>query len=252
MQGRFLTIAANHHKADVLETTTKPNDYATWHLEAAHLHVYYLSSIGSDCQLQISSNRKGPFLSKNRRNWEEWKLELGTDGIVTLCSAHHQTFLGCNSSGKVHTTSSKGEWTRWVMTESSHGGVFLESKAHPGNYLSIHEEGLSTSRDVMGKEESWNLEPRLPSSMGTSRMGGLGVSKSLSKGYEVVGAVEATGRVAMELGVASGLSADCFTSSSTDAETDPGVEDTKSPSLDVYEELLHSTRPICAWRRWRD
>lgn len=134
---RYLSVGRKAGEA--LWTTTKPNDYALWHLDAAHSHIYYLTSLFASTKteeepspygdfddeknfddeennsndatnnrkkkittivaandynqiyskedavdMHISSAKKGPFLTKNKRKWEEWKVEVTPDGDVTF------------------------------------------------------------------------------------------------------------------------------------------------------------------------
>ena len=108
-----------------LHTTTKTNDpKCKWHIEAAHSHVYYLTS---PCHnQQLASDKHGPFLTSNRKDWEQWKIERVSQEVIegqicdddggcfTLKSVAHSKYLGSTSSGDVHTTSHPGRWSLWV------------------------------------------------------------------------------------------------------------------------------------------
>jgi hypothetical protein len=215
--GRFLTIGRMEN--EVLWTTTQPNDYAVWHLDAAHSHVYYLTSLrsstsmdsilatgndGEDDQylansvkvnsagslpsftwmysmndkpdMHISSSKRGPFLTANKRKWEEWKVEV-ENGLMTFFSLAHEKFLGCNSSGEVHTTTSKGPWCRWEMEESPHGGHLLRSVEH-NRYLAVnsHDGGLYTAPEgnpSLSLHNLWRLDPRLPHTISARKVAGM-------------------------------------------------------------------------------
>ena len=197
---RYLTIGRMEN--EVLWTTTKPNDYAVWHLDAAHSHVYYLTSLANTTSTQstgdaesegdnnkgrfrfsrkyalhnspekhISSSKKGPFMTRNKRQWEAWKLEL-VDGQVTFFNVTHEKYLGCNSSGGVHTTTSKGPWAFWDMEESKDGGVLLLSREHH-RYLAVRPDGTlftTSEEEPTGLEHSWRLDPRLPQTISAGKV----------------------------------------------------------------------------------
>jgi hypothetical protein len=212
---RFLTIGRTEN--EVLWTTTQPNDYAVWHLDAAHSHVYYLTSLGSSeskdsisstsvvnqgeeivvnaanvnnvgpfpsfswmysmndrPDMHISSSKRGPFLTANKRKWEEWKVEM-ENGVLTFFSLAHEKFLGCNSSGQVHTTTSKGSWCRWEMEESPLGGHLLRSLEH-NRYLAVnsHDGSLCTTPESHAPSlyNLWRLDPRLPHTINARKVAG--------------------------------------------------------------------------------
>jgi hypothetical protein len=203
---RYLTVG--NLENEVLWTTTKPNDYAVWHLDAAHSHVYYLTSLANNSALSlssssshpqgsddnevkgrslfsnkyslhgapnkhISSSKKGPFMSRNKRKWEEWKVEIH-DGQVTFFNMFHEKYLGCNSSGAVHTTTSCGPWSYWDMEESPDGGVLLLSREHH-RYLAVHNDGslcTTSEEEPTGLEHCWRLDPRLPQTISAGKVAG--------------------------------------------------------------------------------
>merc|ERR1711971_287778 len=52
---RYLSVGRGKYEA--LWTTTKPNDYALWHLNAAHSHIYHLTSLfASTIKTDIGNN----------------------------------------------------------------------------------------------------------------------------------------------------------------------------------------------------
>lgn len=234
---RYLSVGRVDQEA--LWTTTRPNDYAVWHLDAAHSHVYYLTSLFGSCeggqpsqpsegdqvqgdeggppgrrrlsffakapkrdtktgdapkprtadQQHVSSSKRGPFLTPNRRKWEEWRMERRPhDGLVTLVSTEHKKYLGCNSRGEVHTTTSAGPWCLWEMEESPlpRGGVVLRSREHQ-RLLAVDGDGGLCTTDASGGmrhdddgdgtaetslRHSWRLDPRLPPSMNAGKIAG--------------------------------------------------------------------------------
>ena len=208
---RYLSVG--RQASEALWTTTKPNDYALWHLDAAHSHIYYLTSLyastktaeGNDdfndeendtenientaandynqisskqgvSDMHVSSSKNGPFLAKNKRKWEEWKMELTPDGDVTFFSIAHKKYLGCNSKGDVHTTTSKGAWCLWEKKESLQGGVMFLSREHL-RFLAVSEVDGSLCT-TPGDEEttlrhSWRMDPRLPRSISGGKIAGM-------------------------------------------------------------------------------
>ena len=108
-----------------LHTTTKTKDpKCKWHIEAAHSHVYYLTL--PRLNQQLASDKRGPLVTHNRKEWEQWKIErlsgeaasdlLGHSGCYTLKSVAHSMYLGATSTGSVHTTSQAGKWSLWVRS----------------------------------------------------------------------------------------------------------------------------------------
>jgi hypothetical protein len=192
---RYLSVGRN--RSEHMWTTTKPNAYALWHLDAPHSHICYLTSlfvsasreVGGDGSssnetivngsnnsyfkdgaedAHISSHKEGPFLSKKKESHDEWKVEVTPEGYFTFFSIFHQTYLGCNSKGDVHTTTSKGAWTLWEKQVSSHGGASFKSKEHQ-RYLTVTEDCkndhiLCTTKDKeeMNLRHSWRIDPRIP------------------------------------------------------------------------------------------
>ena len=179
-KGRYLCIGKRKDQA--LQTTTKPNDFAKWHLEAAHLNTYHLKSVPEfgDMPFVSSGPRGKTFLVNTKRDWEEWKLERTTDGYITLFSTKHEQYLGSNSTGQVNTTKSKGDWSYWEMIPSPHGGIHLKSKSY-NRHLAVTMKGrnaaeLCTTEELFGIEETWRLEPRLPFFLSTSKIAALGTA----------------------------------------------------------------------------
>jgi hypothetical protein len=201
-EGRYLSIGQWEDQA--LHTTTQPNDYAKWHLEAAHSKIYYISSFSCSSQLvdvpYISSNRRGePFLIKHKRDWEKWKLERTKDGYVTLFSTRHEQYLGSNSLGNVITTKKDGDWCRWEMEDSTHGGIYLKSKAYQ-RYLSVTKDDnaskLCTIEEQYTANETWRLEPSLPFFLSTRKIatmaatGVLGIGVTVAFPYALLGVAD--------------------------------------------------------------
>ena len=304
---------------NVFHTTTKPGEFAKWHIDPAHQHTYYLKSVvgvpdsdptknniqvarsGNDDPnnnnenaqtpnnefLYLSSNRHGrAFISKHRRDWEEWKMDRTFDGCVTLFSIVHQTFLGSNASGNILTTTSKGDWSIWEMEESPYGGIFLKSKSNH-RILSIRGGGTVEGGDVTSylctisgdqhtEQETWVLEPRLPPSLSGNKIlalsaaGIAGAALTVAMPFAVLGAVEAAGVAATEVSLLAAGGA--FTAEAALATAgaslvvggvavgttaaiakDPQeLSDGMPAPVELKEDYLSlgSKRPISAWRHW--
>ncbi len=263
--GRYMTVGREGEEP--LQTTTKPTDFAKWHLDAAHGNLYYLSSTGSGNKLQVSSRRKGPFLSEHRRDWEEWKMERTAEGDITLWSKAHEKYLGCNSNGQIHTTSTKGDWSLWEMDESPYGGIFLRSKAHQRT-LAVLQDVLCTTQNSSTEAETFRLEPRLPATISGPRLaalgaaGAVGIALTVAMPYGVVGAMEAAGLGATELSILAGVSAEALAGGgallgagvlgTTAAMVKDEIDGRKlSPTTEVKDDyLIGVQRPISAWRQW--
>lgn len=180
---RYLSVGRK--RSEHLWTTTKPNDYALWHLDAPQTQSYYMTSLFAStsetfaCNLDpmqlyyrdgtkdvhIASNKHGAFLSPKRESEEEWKVEVTPEGYFTFFSLSHEKYLGCNSKGDVHTTNSKGAWTLWKKKASSHGGVTFRSKEHD-RYLAVSKTD-NVLETTPGDEKpdlrhSWRIDPRIP------------------------------------------------------------------------------------------
>jgi hypothetical protein len=222
-------------------------------LNAPHSNVYYLTSLFASAEKQsvdakdtnqqyfkdgseevhISSNIKGPFLSQKREKNEEWKMEATLEGYFTFFSVSHEKYLGCNSTGVVHTTTSKGAWTLWKRELSSHGGVTFMSKEHQ-RYLAISATDGSLCTTQEEKEtnfrHSWRIDPRLPRivSGGTGGYiaGAMGLSLPVAIPFAVLGAVEAA--------------------EYNDSKTKEQEEYTDGPK----ENCLAPNRPVSAWKSW--
>jgi hypothetical protein len=238
---RYLSVGRSKNEA--LWTTTKPNDYALWHVNAAHSHMYYLTSLfastakktdgdvvvddvvdddddgeglrpleddeafndvtfndennddvvvvknknisASDYNqiyskhgvpdMHVSSRKGAPYLTKNKRKQEEWKVEVTPDGFMTFFSIAHEKYLGCNSKGDVHTTTSKGSWCFWEKQESPNGGVMFLSREHL-RYLAVSEDdGSLCTTDGEGQtnlKNAWRLDPRLPRTISGGKIAG--------------------------------------------------------------------------------
>jgi hypothetical protein len=334
--GRYLSVG--RHDKEALCTTTNPNDYALWHLDSAHSHVYYLTSLYhtppeldirksteadpiSDVDvnqqevrmattnvstllynnaknlsysfqgitstisstvsnlmppdLHISSSRRGPFLSKNRRSWEEWKIErvaqscndatfdnLHGVGTVALFSTAHEKYLGCNSLGQVHTTTSKGSWCDWGMEQSPFGGVIFRSIEHKrllavdtngalcttpsesdhDGLLGDHDEN-EDSHARLGHQHSWRLDPRLPHATSANKVATLsavgvaGIALTVAMPFAVLGAVEAIGMSVTQLGI--GLSAEALAGAGIGAVIGVGALGTTSKIVDGKNDTDH-------------
>lgn len=187
---RYLSVGKTRNQH--LWTTTKLNDYAVWHLDAPQLHIYYLTSLFASTQketdddeslketsidpnqlyfqdgfddVHVSSRKEGPCLSKKKEGEEEWKVEVTPEGYFTFFSVLHEKYLGCNSKGDVHTTTSKGAWTLWEKQASPYGGVTFKSKEH-GRFLAVTKTNNALHTTEGDKEtdlrHSWRIDPRIP------------------------------------------------------------------------------------------
>lgn len=259
---RYLSVGRT--RSEPLWTTTKPNDYALWHMNAPHSHIYYLTSLfalaekqaddGSSTETAINdssqtyfeegikvicirSSKKGPSLSQKKGNKEEWKMEMTPEGFVTFFSVSHEKYLGCNSMGDVHTTTSNGAWTLWRMESSSHGGVTLLSKEHL-RYLAVTKvNGLLCTTKGKSGTNSWRMDPRLPR-IASGSTGGyftdvMGLTPDLVIPFAVLGAAEA---------------AEALSPINSRAQSSERSEDTK----DSKEHNLAAQRPISAWKFWAE
>lgn len=263
--GRYLSIGRVDGEA--LQTTTRPNDFSLWHIDAAHCNTYFLSSITTSPNnkkqaMQVSSRRKGPFLSPHRRGWEEWKMERSPQGDVTFYSKAHEKYLGCNSQGDLHTTTYKGDWVLWEIEESPYGGIYLKSKAHHC-YMSIKDGQLCTAPDsTFGESETFRMEPRLPPTISGPKLaalglaGAVGLALTVAVPYAVVGVLEVAGVAATELSLLAGsgaiLGASVMGTTAivvkNEARGSGGLLPTSAEINDDY--LMTAHRPISAWRTW--
>ena len=188
---RYLSVGRK--RSEHLWTTTKPNDYAVWHLDAPQLHTYYLTSLFASAQaagnildeytidpnqfyfrdgvedMHVSSNKEGPSLSKGKKETvEEWKVEVTPEGYFTFFSVAYEKYLGCNSKGDVHTTTSKGAWTLWEKKASPYGGVVFKSKEHK-RFLAVSktDKTLETTEEEEKIDlcHSWRIDPSIPRSV---------------------------------------------------------------------------------------
>ncbi|KAL3935918.1 MAG: hypothetical protein SGBAC_008664 [Bacillariaceae sp.] len=262
-KGRYLSIGREGDEA--FRTTTQPNDYAKWHMEAAHSNTYYLNSIavsskGGD-EPYISSDRKGQAsMSKHKRDWEEWQLERFDDDYITLYSTKHKQYLGSNSMGEVMNTKKVGEWSLWSIEQSGYGGVYLKSKTYQRR-LAVVEEGddskLCTTREEYSRHETWRLEPCLPFFLSPTKIaamasaGVLGLALTIAMPYALLGIVEvgyaeAAGLAALRVLVGAGM---VGTTGVCVADTDPSANMPSSPTANEDYQTA-SCRPISAWKNW--
>jgi hypothetical protein len=158
----------------------------------------------------------------------------------------------------------------WEMEESQHGGgVYLKSKAHH-RLLAQQHDTLCTTLDQFTHKETWRLEPRLPPSISGPKLAALGVASvvgvalTVATPFAVLGAVEAIGWTATELGLVAGLSAEAVAGFGGGALLGAGIVGTTaamvndptqeseslSPELKEDYNMTSSLRPISAWRNW--
>jgi len=333
---RYLSVG--RVKNEALWTTTKPNAYALWHLNAAHSHIYYLTSLFASIKktddvdgifnaenvegavknltslfasikktddvdssfnaenvegaveiestaandynqiyskhgisdMHVSSRKGAPFLTKNKRKWEEWKVEVTPDGYVTFFSIAHGKYLGCNSKGDVHTTTSKGAWCFFEKQESPNDGVMFLSKEHQ-RYLAVSEDdGSLCTTD--GNEEtnlknSWRLDPRLPRSISGGKIAGaMGLAITIAMPFAVLGAIEAAGATITQVALLGGVSVEALASVGagvgigvgmvgTTAALMPNDTNTQSDGMTLTTDLpkvynFVAQRPISGWKSW--
>jgi hypothetical protein len=213
-----------------LHTTTKTKDpKCKWHIEAAHSHVYFVTS---PChKQQISSDKHGPLLTKHHKEWEQWKIErvspvgngaaaAAAAGSFTIYSVAHSKYLGSTSTGTVHTTSLAGKWSYWDIVESPHscgGAVCFISHAHQRQLAADDHGHLSTSFHQGGQNgewQSWRMEPCMPSSISGSQIaaltaaGTVGLALTLVMPFAVMGAIRVVGGVTATELVGFGVTAE--------------------------------------------
>ena len=217
---RYLSVGRK--RSEHLWTTTKPNHYAVWHLDAPQQDTYYLTSLFASAQaagkpidevttdpnqfhfrdgaedMHVSNTKEGPFLSQKKEKEEEWKVEVTPEGYFTFFSLSHEKYLGCNSKGDVHTTTSRGAWTLWEKKVSPYGGVAFNSAEHD-RVLSV-TEGDNTLETTKADEEinlshSWRIDPCIPRTIsggtGGYIAGAMGLNLPASMPFAVFGALEA-------------------------------------------------------------
>lgn len=213
---RYLSVGRK--RSEHLWTTTKPNHYAVWHLDAPQLHTYYLTSLFASAQaagkvttdpnqfyfrdraddMHVSNAKEGAFLSQKKEKEEEWKVEVTPEGYFTFFSLSHEKYLGCNSKGDVHTTTSRGAWTLWEKKISPYGGVTFMSAEH-NRFLAV-TEGDNTLETTKADEEinlshSWRIDPCIPRTIsggtGGYIAGAMGLNLPATMPFAVFGAVEA-------------------------------------------------------------
>jgi len=303
---RYLSVGRGKNEA--LWTTTKPNAYALWHLNAAHSHIYYLTSLFASIRktddddnfndenvddavkikntaandynqiysqhgisdMHVSSRKGAPFLTKNKRKWEEWKMEVTPDGYVTFFSIAHGKYLGCNSKGDVHTTTSKGAWCFFEKQESSTAGVMFLSKEHK-RYLAVSEDdGSLCTTD--GNEEtnlrnSWRLDPRLPRSISGGKIAGaMGLAITIAMPFAVLGAIEAASATITQVALLGGVSVEGLASVGACGGIGVGMVGTTAALMRNYTNTQSegattttdlpkvfnflAQRPISGWKAW--
>lgn len=261
-KGRYLSIGRGDGEG--FRTTTQPNDYAKWHMEAAHSKTYHLNSIFATARGEacfISSDRKGkPSLTKKKGDWEQWKLERYDDDYITLYSTKHDHYLGSNSSGEVFTTKTVGEWSLWSMEQSRFRGVNLLSKSYQRRLavVAVEDEMMfCTTRDECSSQETWRLEPCLPFFLSPTKIaamasaGVIGVALTVAMPYALLGIVEvgyaeAAGLAALRVLVGAGMAG---TTGVCVEDSDPSAAMPSSPTA-REDYLTASCRPISAWKNW--
>ena len=280
---KVFSMASLAENEDVLYTTTKPGGCCVWHLDAAHSHVYFLSILTNSPQrqkLHVSSNRHGPFVTKNQSYREEWRMQRDPRGYITLWSMADQKYLGSSTKGEVLTTSSKGNWSLWEMEVSNYGSgeMYLKSKATQRLLTLDHDEmtgkykfKLSTVEDRFSLQETWRLDPRLPTSLSGPKLaalgaaGAVGVALTVTMPYATLGIVEAAGMTATRLAVGftvealAGFGGGALLGASIVGTTAAMVEkDCKEQQQSLATETKAdyflskgSNRPISSWRNWK-
>jgi len=186
-----------------------------WDLVAGNKNTFFIASNSSGkCVGSTPCKKDGPsdaIMTSKRKAWQQWTLSETDDGSVTLQSNAHALYIGVDKSDKVTLSKTAGPNEMWSVEESPHGGIFLISDEHRV-CLSCDKAGiLKAVSGEDGEEETWKLEPSMPSSLSGPVIGtmvGLGLATATfacAGPFIVTGAVAALGFG--EAGVVAGSTA---------------------------------------------
>jgi hypothetical protein len=180
------------------------NEDCLWCLEPAHTNHFFVSSNASDKRIGCTPDR-AVFTTDNRKEWEHWVVEfVGAGAVVIKSHAHHHNearFLTVEDGSTV--TMGHDPFT-WQVELSPHGGVTFCSTAGK-KFLTCNSgvEGVTLvvveARDVDDKSTSWNLEPRMPTTISANQIWALtgaglfGLVTVIAAPFAVVGIVGAMG-----------------------------------------------------------
>lgn len=271
---------------------------ALWDLRSGHRQTYYISTIGgveeqpsqtdadnkSDEKSKklkggrrIGTNsRKGLYLSLAnnpiKKESEEWHIKMcvmDVPGIVVsfYCSSR-KLYLGSTEDGQVFGSASNTMGgTLWKLVENTStvpGYTFssyiynrLLATNEEGNLCTIAPEGEAlTSTRVL-----WNLEPRLPRQVNSSKMKKLAICSTFAIGTTVAAPFVISGAIGIlgvaEVGFAAeliagvGLAAEAMSSVALVASTARTLMNSAEVGVEESEEGKSSqNRPFCEWQNW--
>ena len=202
-----------------------------WDLVAGNRNIFFMASNSSGkCIGSTPCKKDGPSdatITNKRKAWQQWTLSETDDGSITLKSTAHNLYIGVDKSNKVTLSETAGPNEMWSVEESPYGGIFLISDEHRV-YLSCDESGvLKAVSGKDGEEETWKLEPSMPSSLSGPVIGsmvGLGLATAAfacAAPFMVTGAVAALGFG--EAGIVGGSTAAAMMSAEAMAASTGGV-----------------------------
>ena len=166
-----------------------------WHLEPAHGNQFFISS--KSCDMRITSSIDHPFTHQNQKACEKWIIEptAGTIGHFTVRSQEHGKYLGSSEDRKLIVSDCQ---QHWIIFQSPHGGVFIESVEHGGR-LSCDENGHTYTTDSKDGWETYCLEPIMPVTISAKKIwslvgiGSLSIVSAVAAPFAVMGIIGAMG-----------------------------------------------------------
>merc|ERR1712157_109742 len=199
-----------HCSDDQLYTSENwKEESAIWQFHEGHQNKFFISSALYNDK-RVSTSVEKPFTCKNRRSWEQWKLEFFPGGFCTLYSSVHNKYLGSNSNGLVFVDSNANDWEKWRIEETSFGEYFIVSVVHK-RFLACNKDGELFTSNRYNESEMWFFEPNMPkkvnknSIIALSVAAGVGLTTTFVMPLAVVAAVRGIGFTAG--GVAAGSTA---------------------------------------------
>lgn len=199
---RFLTIAPGKGNGLCTSLEATNSDYCYWSFEPAHRNVFYLSSKAHDKRLGCNPEHC-LYTTDNRKHWEEWKIVIANDGLVSIQSDAHGSvrYLTPSKNGINEGFELVETEQLWDLQDSPLGGVCFLSK-DDGRYLICNSDGTASLKhfsESSDEERTWLLEPRMPNSLSGDQLmkmtvaGIAGLGAIIAAPFAVMGVVGALG-----------------------------------------------------------
>uniref|UniRef100_A0A7S2UJ14 Fascin domain-containing protein n=1 Tax=Attheya septentrionalis TaxID=420275 RepID=A0A7S2UJ14_9STRA len=245
--------------------------FGVWQLEAAHNQKYslYSSSVDDSTYKAIGPF---PYLTGNKRQTEEWRLDQVGDNL-TFFSLAQEMYLGSSSNGGIHLSSEVTDSELWRMEESAKGGRFFHSVQYPRR-LSWKDAGNKDGElctvpieTECSQREMWRLQPCMPRAVSGKKIRTFAIGATTALATTIAMPFAVAGVIGL-IGAEVGILADIVVVGLTSVEAAASIGivgataaiifkesgDTLSMAADESTQEKSANdfakRPFCAWRSW--